>query len=341
MLAFLATYMALLVDFKPYLATGERGVVCLVAPDRKQATVALRYIKGILSANPVFAQYITSERTDGLSLSNGIDVEVITCSYRTIRGRTIVAALLDEVAFWHDETTANPDAEVLAAIRPAMVSLPESLLLVASTPYAQRGILYKAYKDFYGKADDDVLVVTAPSVTLNPTLDRKKIDKALKEDPEAAESEYLATFRRDLESFVSRDAVQSCVVPERYELPVAENCYYAAFVDPAGGSGKDSMTLAIGHRDRDNVILVDALREVKPPFSPDDVTKDFAMLLKSYRVMSLQGDRYAGEWPRERFRTHGIAYEVASKPASDLYKGLLPTLNAGTIELLDNRRLID
>ena len=89
------------------------------------------------------------------------------------------------------------------------------------------------------------------------------------------------------------------------------------------------------------MILVDALREVKPPFSPDDVTKDFAMLLKSYRVMSLQGDRYAGEWPRERFRTHGIAYEVASKPASDLYKGLLPTLNAGTIELLDNRRLID
>lgn len=341
MLAFLATYMSLFVDFKPFLSVGERGVVVLVAPDRKQATVALRYIKGILAANPVFAQYIVRETSDRVELSNGIDLEVATCSYRTIRGRTLVAALLDEVAFWYSEDSVNPDSEVLGAIKPAMVSIPEALLLVASTPYAQRGILYQAHRDYYGQDTDDVLVVVAPSVVLNPTLDAELIRRELEKDPESASAEYLAVFRRDLESYINREAVQACVVSERYELAPVRDVHYSAFVDPAGGSGKDAMTLAIGHRDRDGIVIVDALREVRPPFSPDDVTKDFATLLRSYRVGQLHGDRYAGEWPRERFRAYGITYEVASRNKNDLYKGLLPVLNAGTVELLDHARLVN
>jgi hypothetical protein len=72
------------------------------------------------------------------------------------------------------------------------------------------------------------------------------------------------------------------------------------FCDPSGGSA-DAMTLAIGHR-QDDVVVIDALRERRPPFSPDDVAAEFAALLKSYRVTVVHGDRYAGEWPRERFR---------------------------------------
>ena len=42
--------------------------------------------------------------------------------------------------------------------------------------------------------------------------------------------------------------------------------------------------------------------------------------------MPLTGDRYAGEWPREQFRKHGIAYEISEKPKSDLYQSLLPLI---------------
>jgi hypothetical protein len=41
---------------------------------------------------------------------------------------------------------------------------------------------------------------------------------------------------------------------------------YLAFVDPSGGSG-DGMTLAIGHQE-DDVAVLDAIRERRPPFSP-------------------------------------------------------------------------
>jgi hypothetical protein len=59
------------------------------------------------------------------------------------------------------------------------------------------------------------------------------------------------------------------------------------------------MTLAITHREGDKVV-VDAVRERRPPFSPDDVVIEFAATLKSYGVGTVQGDRYGGEWPRGR-----------------------------------------
>ena len=61
------------------------------------------------------------------------------------------------------------------------------------------------------------------------------------------------------------------------------------------------MTLAIAHKEGGNTVL-DAIRERRPPFSPEAVVADFCAILKTYRITSVIGDRYAGEWPRERFR---------------------------------------
>jgi hypothetical protein len=51
------------------------------------------------------------------------------------------------------------------------------------------------------------------------------------------------------------------------------------------------------------------------------------------------GDRYAGEFPRELFRRHGIAYDLAKQTKSELFRDLLPLLNSGRIVLPRNDRL--
>jgi len=81
------------------------------------------------------------------------------------------------------------------------------------------------------------------------------------------------------------------------------------------------------------------VREVRPPFSPDAVTRDFAALLKAYSVRTVTGDRYAGEWPRERFRVYGIEYALSEQPKSDIYRDFLPVLSTGRAELLNLPRL--
>jgi len=87
-------------------------------------------------------------------------------------------------------------------------------------------------------------------------------------------------------------------------------------------------------------VVLDALREARSPFSPDQTVEDFSTLLGQYRVTKVCGDRYAGEWPRERLRAHGVNYEPAVKIRSDLDRDLLPRLNAGTVELPDQPTLL-
>jgi hypothetical protein len=52
------------------------------------------------------------------------------------------------------------------------------------------------------------------------------------------------------------------------------------------------------------------------------------------------GDRFGGEWPRERFRLHGINYDFADMAKTDLYQVLLPLINSRAVDLLDHDRLV-
>jgi hypothetical protein len=118
-----------------------------------------------------------------------------------------------------------------------------------------------------------------------------------------------------------------------------ENQKFFFFVDPSGGS-VDSFTAAVSHKDGERIV-VDCVREFRPPFSPDGVIEELAALAKSYRITRVVGDRYGGEFPRELFRKHGIEYRCAEKPKSDLFRDLLPLLNAGRIVLPKSDRLVN
>jgi hypothetical protein len=117
---------------------------------------------------------------------------------------------------------------------------------------------------------------------------------------------------------------------------------YFGFCDPSGGSN-DAMTLAITHREGETVVL-DCIAERKAPFSPDSVVAEFAAVLREYHIGSgsgsLRGDRYAGEWPRERFAVQGVDYLPAEMNRSELYLAFLPVLNSGRLDLLDNPRMV-
>jgi len=218
-----------------------------------------------------------------------------------------------------------------------MATIPDALLPCISTPYARRGALWDAYRRHYGQDGNPVLVWQAPTRAMNPTVAEHVIADAYEQDEAAAAAEYGAEFRRDVETFISREAVEAIVIPGRRELPPVSSVQYLAFVDPSAGS-QDAMTLAIAHHDNGLAVL-DAIRERRPPFSPEAVVSEFAELLKRYAVTTVTGDRYAGEWPRERFREHGIEYETADKSKSDIYREVLPLLNSGRVELLEHPRL--
>jgi hypothetical protein len=283
-------------------------------------------------------ELIEDETQDAIVLTNGIRIEIVTSNFRTLRGYTCVGACCDEIAFWQNDDSLNPDSEILAALRPAMATQPNAILVCLTSPYARRGEAWKAYQKHYGKDDSPVLVIKADTRTLNPAVPQAFIDQAYADDPAHAAAEYGAEFRTDVEGFVSLEVVEACRVPGRHELEPDPMRTYFAFEDPSGGSS-DSMTLAIAHLEGNRVVL-DALRERPAPFDPDSVVHEFCTLLHSYHVTTVYGDKYAAEWPVSRHAAWGITYRSAEKTKSELYLALLPRLNAGTIDLLDNDKLV-
>ena len=108
-------------------------------------------------------------------------------------------------------------------------------------------------------------------------------------------AEYLAQFRSDVEGFVLHEIVEACVGDFHEMLPMA-GFVYSGFVDPSGGSDA-AMTLAIGHKTTtaEKQIVIDVIREVRPPFDPVAVVDNFAALLKTYRISKVLGDHYGGD----------------------------------------------
>jgi hypothetical protein len=144
-----------------------------------------------------------------------------------------------------------------------------------------------------------------------------------------------------IESLISIEAVRACISSGVYERGPQPDIFYRAFCDPSGGS-VDSMTLAIGYKDYiKQAAVLDAIREVRAPFSPEDAVAEFARLSRDYHITKIEGDHYAGEWAVERFAKFGIQYELSGKAKSTLYTDLVPLINSRRIDLLDNVKLIN
>ena len=323
--ALVATFEAAFKDHRDKLAPGEIATTMLIAGDRPQARTLLRYVRGMFD-HPMLRPMVERETETGIELTNRSAIEVHTASHRSVRGYTISAAILDEVAFWPSDG-ARPDAEVIAALRPALATLGGKLIALSS-PYARRGMLWATYKRHYGKPGR-VMVAQAPSRAMNPTLPQRVVEDALRDDAARASAEYLAQFRTDVEAFLSLDQVQAAQRTKPLELPRRDGVSYVAFTDPTGG-GKDEYTLAIGHREGDRLV-VDAVRGRKG--NPAAITADYAKVLKSYGVFRVAGDRYAGAWVPTEYSRHGITYEPASGTRSELYASFAPALNSGVVDL--------
>jgi hypothetical protein len=340
-LATIATYLACFIDWRPFLGPGEHATIMIIAADRKQARTIKRFITGLLHGAPMLKKLIEAETRESITLRNRVSIEIHTASFRTTRGYTIVAALLDEIAFWQsDELSAEPDVEVVNAIRPGMATIPDAMLLCASSPHARKGVLFDAHRKHFAQDNDPVLVWQAATRDMNASVPQSYIDAHLAEDRPRAEAEYMAIFRSDLEAFVLREVVEACISRGIRERAPKPGTSYQGFVDPSGGSA-DSFTLAIGHLDQSrDVVVIDALRERRPPFSPEQVVGEFADLLKTYKVARISGDRFANIWPVEVFGKVGINYEQNADPKSTIYTNLLPLINSCRVELLDEPRSI-
>lgn len=334
--ALVAVFLAIFIDYSECISAGESLYIPIIAPTKKQAKVIRKYCLAFITKNRLLNSYYLGKAGTEIYLKNGITIEIMASKNFSVRGPSYAAVIIDEAAFLAADSEGVTDVELLRAVRPALATTGGPIIGLSS-PYAKRGVLYDVFQKHFGKNGSTKLVIKADSKMLNPTIKQKVIDAAYSDDATAANTEWGGEFRQDIESYISTEALSAVIEPGCHELLPRCDYSYLAFVDPSGGSN-DSMTLAIGHTENELRVL-DCIREVKPPFSPDAVCRDFAALLKTYRIYSVTGDKYAGEWPRERFAAYEIGYNVSERTKNDIYLEFLPLANSGRVRLLDHNKM--
>ncbi|GEK72947.1 MULTISPECIES: hypothetical protein [Halomonas] len=331
---YLATVGAEIDGLLDKLKPGERGVVQLVAVDRDQAKVLLGYIHGMFDASPSLNAMVTKRNAESIDLDNRVSIQVATNSFKSVRGRTAIAVLMDECAFFKDEHSASPDIELYRALVPALATT-GGLLIGISSPYAKKGLLHQKWRKHYGQ-NSDILVIQGATTQFNPTIDRRVIDDAIEEDPEGAKSEWLGQFRDDISGFIQREVVERAMRTDPLEYGHVKGVKYFGFADPAGG-GKDEFTMAIGHVE-DETTVIDVVRGQRG--TPAQIVAEYAELFKAYGVRKIVSDRFAGTWPADEFKKHGIECEQSASPKSQLYADALSRFNSGQVELPPDDKLV-
>jgi hypothetical protein len=332
---------AALQDYRDKLGPGEWATVALIASDRKQARQLTGYVKGLITDSPLIANEVAALTRDSVEFNHRVRLEVHTPSYRSTRGYSFAAVVLDELAFFRSDESANPDVELVRAVRPGLSNL-RGRLLGLSSPHARRGHLWEMHRQYYGVEGANVLVLQASHSILNPTIDPAVIERAMLEDPEAARSEWFGEFRSDVAQFLPDELIDAAVIEGRTELPHMRALGYSAFVDVSGGVS-DASVLGIAHKEpgtRAEHLVLDQLVIAKAPHEPHEVVARFGAVLQRFGIRKVVGDRYGGNWVSNAFKHVGIRYEPCELDKSSLYAEVSPLFAEKRVELLDDKRLL-
>lgn len=324
---------------KHKLAPGERGHVVVIATTKKQAAVCFSYILARLENSPTLRKLIQGEpRADEVDLTNGITIAVWPCSFRSIRGISIVCAICDEIAFWRDDVTgANPATEVLRAIRPAMATFPNAKLVKISSPYAKQGVVWDDWQARHKR--DDVLVWRLDSATMNPTLDPKFLADERKRDPEFFAREYLAEFWESASQFLPAELVDAAIVAERFELVPNPDISYTAALDSA--FRVDNFAFSVVHRQDTGRVVQDVARcwlsGRGRPVNLASTLEEIVSILNRFGISTIYGDQHCAEPIRQALREQGITFEQRTTLGhrSQCFNTLRSLVTSGQIELLD------
>lgn len=337
----IAIWLSTFKDWKKELAVGEKAMILIVANDKDQASIIKSYISEGLASVPSFKRLVKKDKAWTIELRNGVIISVKAGNYRGIRGYTLLAVILEEISFYRSDESANPDKEIVRAVQPGLATLKGSLQLAISSPYIQKGVLWESWKKWWGKSEEgSPLIWKMDSLTMNPTLNKKKIDQAFIDDPEAAAAEWGGRWREDIKSLIPPELVRKAVVERRFELPKMKGVEYSAAIDPSGGR-VDSFSMAITFKEEETgQIILAMFREQKAPFKPETVVTNFSEILKQWGISEIESDRYAGEWVTDAFRRNGIEVVPSALSKSDSYIQFLPLLTNGRIELLDHEIII-
>jgi hypothetical protein len=325
------------------LPPGEDAYVMLLAPTLKQAHIAFRYIRKYLRNSPILSKRIIRMTRDEITLDNNVVIGCHACTQDGVRGRTVVAIVCDEIAFWaFDEDAANPADEVLAALRPGMATVRKAKLIKISTPHTKSGVLWD---EFQRRGELNFPVWQVSSFEMNPTVTPQMVESDRRLGEDKYRREYLAQFTDSISGWVPAEVLDPCIARGRHQLPRQHGLNYIAALDPA--SRGHNFALVIVHQVPDGTVVVDLVRtwtgSTKVPLPFEGVFDEIKPIFDSYGISSAVGDQFNCDAIQQYLQKIGITYKIivfGLQTRAQIFTGLKHLMVQGKIELLDDKPLL-
>jgi hypothetical protein len=317
-----AAYEITLGGHKQYVRPGQEFKCLFFAQSKGDAEKNMNFIKLALEESPVLKTEIKEAIATEIRLKNGLIVDPVPVGKAVGRGHAIPVVICDEAAFWYtDPNAANPDYEVLRAVSYAQLQFPNPKIFIPSTPWAEQGIVWDAFKagtqgrklqcddckrksnficehplDAREKYTDTLVCHASTAAMQNPLITRKRLVEIRREDPEAYPRESGAQFIKSVSGWLNTKKIEESIDAGVYQRARLKDkpFEYVACIDPA--FRKDSFALTVGHHDAKLGIVQDFIRYWEPqpgePLKPGNVLDEIKVHLDTYGISSVYSDQY-------------------------------------------------
>ena len=303
-------------------------VVILAQDSRAACRTIFSYVVRNFEASPMLEKCVVNKTADTITLDNGASISVYPCRPASLRGIRALAVYFDEFAHFLTTDNRPVDTEALRAAWPCR-AMTGGELGIGSSPYAATGEFHRLDRANYA-TDSSTLVFAGTAPDFNPLLPADYLATLRAQDPEAAISEIDGGYRTGISNLFDAEVLEASTGDYRERMPTS-GTVYRAFGDISGGQ-RDASAVSVAHAEQERII-VDAVRAWPAPHNPEQAIAEAAAFIKTYGCMSITGDRYAGQFPEQAFRRHGVWYEVSTLDRSALYRELLPRVLSGAVTI--------
>ena len=226
-LALIAVFLACFHDYRQHLAPGERGTLMVIAADRQQARIIMRYVRGFLTNIPMLERMIEREAAEHFDLNNRISIEIGTVSFKTSAAIPLSPALLDELGVLADRRQRQPRLRHHRRDPPRHGDHPERHAAVRFVALrAQRRVVGRASSASRPGRTIRFWSGRRRPATMNPSVPQRVDRRRLRARPRQCCRRVWRLFRSDVESLLTREVVDAAVVPGRRELAPASGVRY-------------------------------------------------------------------------------------------------------------------
>ena len=321
--------------WRRFLNPGEIGYAVVIATSKEQAiTIIQSNVTRILQQSPRLQDWIVGDPLKAeLTLKNGLKIKSLPCNTKVARGIPIFFLTLDEACHFFVEG-ANADTDVYNSASPRLAQFPGAKNSLISTPAAKQGLLYKRFEEGYTVPGR--VTFRAPTLMMNPLVDRAFLERERKRDPANYDREFNANFAENVSAFFSADSLDAAFTLAGDVLP-QPGVWYFCGIDQSGISGRDRFALSISHRDNEGRVLIDVCRSWDAQ-GATELLDEITSLRDAYGLRGATIDRYARGWVQQALE--GIGLEVSVRaPLPEVYQNSKSLLLAGLLALPDNQEL--